>query len=61
LLTNTDQSQLTEAERTRDANTLRELGHQKIMLARSNEVVSVVKKHKPGLLKEPIDIESESV
>lgn len=57
LLTHTDQTRLTPAEQTRDANALRELQHQKMMLSRTDEVIPVLKRHKPGLLK--ADIEAE--
>jgi hypothetical protein len=56
LLSRTDQSRLTPAEQERDRNMLRIIQHQKMMLRRRAEVVEVLQKHKPGLLREDIVI-----
>jgi hypothetical protein len=56
---NTDKSVLTDAERKRHDNVLRETQHQRMMLLRSDEVVDVLTKHKKGLLKPTIDLETQ--
>jgi hypothetical protein len=57
LLEKTDQTRLTEAEKQRDSNLLREIQHRRLMLSRLGEIVKIVKKHRPGLLKEDQEIE----
>jgi hypothetical protein len=57
LLERTDQSQLTDAEKIRDANLLREIHHRRMMLARTEDFVRLAKKHKPALLKEDVEVE----
>jgi hypothetical protein len=61
LLERTDQTRLTEAEKQRDANLLREIQHRRMMLSRQDDVVKLIKKHKPALLKEDIETETQIV
>ena len=57
LLEKTPMDELTEAERRRHRKELRELRYSNRLVERREEVLEIVKKHKPGLLKQ--DIESE--
>jgi hypothetical protein len=57
LLEKTDQSRLTDAEKQRDANLLREIQHRRMMLRRQNDFVRLARKHKPALLKEDVEME----
>ena len=61
LLANTDTSGLTDAEVKRHENVLRQTQHQKLMLLRSDEAVKAIKRHKPGVLKPDVEVETETV
>jgi hypothetical protein len=61
LLANTDRNQLTEAEQLRDENALRQLRYEKRMLQRSQDVIAVVKKHKPKLLAADVETTAEPI
>jgi hypothetical protein len=58
LLQKTDQGKLTDAEKQRDANLLREIHHRRMMLSRTEDFAKLAKKHKPALLKEDIEVEA---
>lgn len=60
LLEGDDQGELTEAERQRDANLLREIKHRRMMLRRAEEVYKVVRRHKPALLHEDVEAETSA-
>jgi len=58
LLTNTRRDSLTEAEKIRDDNAIRVLTYERKMLQRSEDVIKVVKKNKPTIFKEDIEMEA---
>jgi hypothetical protein len=51
---NTDFTGLTDAERRRHENLLAQARHQRLMLLRAEEATTVIRKHKPGLLREDV-------
>ena len=55
LLECTPQDAMSEAEKRRHAKELRELRYSNRLHARQSEVVEIVRKHKPGLLKDDIE------
>jgi hypothetical protein len=57
LLEKTDQDRLTDAEKQRDANLLREIHYRRMMLARTEDFAKLAKKHRPALLKEEMEVE----
>jgi hypothetical protein len=61
LLTGANQNQLTEAEKIRDGNLLRQIQHRRMLLRRSDDVIKVVKKHSPAILQPDRDVEAKVV
>jgi hypothetical protein len=56
LLEQTPQDEMSEAEKRRHEKELRELRYSNRLHARRGEVIEIVKKHRPGLLREDTDI-----
>lgn len=52
VMTSMDRGSMTDAEKIRDENWLRQMRHERLMHRRTIEVMEIIKKHKPGLLKE---------
>jgi hypothetical protein len=57
LLTNTPLEGMTDAEKRRHDKELRDLRFTNRIMRRKREVVEVIKKHKPGLLKDDVELE----
>ena len=56
-----DKNELTSAEQLRDENWVRRVRYEQLLHRRKTEVIKLVTKHKPGLLKRDVDAEVKEV
>jgi hypothetical protein len=60
-LAGNDQSRLTEAEKLRDTNLLRQIAHRRMLLRRAEDVVKVLERRAPAILKADIETPVEVI
>jgi hypothetical protein len=58
LLSNMERDALTAAEKLRDESALRKLRYERQLLNRSDDVIKVVRKHKPGIFRDDVEAAS---